>query len=155
MTALKVGDRAPAFALSDQSGAPVRLADFKGEKVLVYFYPKANTPGCTAQACSVRDEQPKLGALGIRAVGISPDKPPALEKFDAKYDLGFPLLSDPDHQVAEAFGAWGERVRFGKKAAGIIRSAFLLDEAGRVLAAFVPVKPDETVPKVKAALDSD
>lgn len=152
MKILGKGEKAPQFELRDQSGAPVSLSDFQGERLLVYFYPKADTPGCTVQACSIRDNRPDLRGLGVRAIGISPDQPEALEKFDAKYALGFELLSDPDHSVAEAYGAWGERNLYGKRTHGIVRSAFLLDETGQVIDAWVPVKPEETVPKVKAAL---
>src|SRR5947209_11178406 len=102
---LKPGDKAPAFTLLDQSGVKVKLSDFKGRKVLVYFYPRADTPGCTAQACGLRDVRGDVGDTAV--VGISPDKPAAQAKFDAKYSLGFPLLSDLDHAVAEAYGAWG------------------------------------------------
>lgn len=102
MPCLAAGDKAPAFSLPDQNGNTVRLADFAGKKLLVYFYPKADTPGCTRQACSIRDALPNLAATGIAAVGVSPDKPAALKKFDEKYSLGFPLLSDPDHTDADS-----------------------------------------------------
>lgn len=154
MGQLKRGDKAPKFDLSDQDGNKVRLADFKGRKVLVYFYPKANTSGCTKQACSVRDAEPDLTAAGVAAVGISPDKPDQQKKFDEKYGLGFPLLSDPDHAVAEAYGAWGEKKMYGKTYEGIIRSSFLVDETGTIVDAWYKVKPADTVPKAKEALDS-
>src|SRR3954463_14323155 len=115
----EAGDRAPAFNLSDQAGNKVRLSSFKGRKVLVYFYPKADTPGCTTQACGLRDV---LGDIGDAAVvGVSPDKPAAQKKFDTKYALGFPLLSDPDHEVAEAYGVWKEKSMYGRKYMGIER----------------------------------
>ena len=111
--ALTPGDKAPAITLLDQHGEKVKLADFKGRKVLVFFYPKADTPGCTTQACGMRDI---LGDIGDTAVlGISPDKPAKQAKFDEKYGLGFPLLADEDHAVAEAYGAWGEKSMYGKK----------------------------------------
>src|SRR5213080_754791 len=116
---LKSGDKAPTFALEDQSGATVKLGDFKGRKVLVYFYPKADTPGCTTQACGLRDIIKKVGDTEI--IGISPDQPEAQAKFDKKYKLGFPLLSDPDHIIAEKYGVWGEKSMYGKKYMGIIR----------------------------------
>ncbi len=144
MTKLKQGDQAPAFTLPDQSGEPVSLSDFAGQKVLVYFYPRADTPGCTKQACSVRDNAPRLTQAGIVTLGISPDKPEAQSKFDLKYSLGFKLLSDPDHQVAAAYGAWGEKKMFGKVGEGIIRSSFLIDEQGRVQEAWYKVKPEAT-----------
>src|SRR5688572_16806670 len=108
MDRLAPGDRAPAFSLPDQDGTTVRLAGFKGRKLLVYFYPKADTPGCTAQSCSVRDAREDLSGLGVDVVGISPDAPTKQGRFDQKYSLGFPLLADTEHAVAEAFGVWGE-----------------------------------------------
>src|ERR1044072_1336602 len=125
-TKLAVGDKAPAFTLEDQDGTKVKLSSFKGRKVLVYFYPKADTPGCTTQSCLLRDIAGDIGDTAI--VGISPDKPDKQKKFDEKYSLGFPLLSDADHAVAEAYGVWGEKVNYGRKYMGIIRSAFLIDE---------------------------
>src|SRR4029453_18541397 len=116
---LKPGNKAPAFTLLDQDGNKVKLSDFKGRKVLVYFYPKADTPGGTKQACGLRDALPDLGDAAV--VDISPDKPAALAKFDTKYGLGFPLLSDPDHAVAEAYEVWGETKNYGRTYMGIIR----------------------------------
>ena len=131
MAQLKAGDRAPAFSLRDQNAQTVKLSGFKGRKVLVYFYPKANTSGCTAQACAVRDAMPDLSKLNVAAVGISPDAPEQQKKFDDKNGLGFPLLSDLDHKVAEAYGVWGEKSMYGRKYEGVIRSSFLVDEKGR------------------------
>ena len=153
MSALKQGDKAPAFSLTDQSGKRVKLSEFKGRKILVYFYPKADTPGCTTQACSVRDARPDFKKLDISFVGISPDAPEKQKKFAEKYDLGFPLLSDPDHTTAEAWGAWGEKTMYGKKYMGIIRSAFLVDEKGKIAQAWPKVSPKDTVPNVMAALE--
>jgi peroxiredoxin Q/BCP len=152
MTTLKKGAKAPAFSLADQSGNRVSLADFKGRKLLVYFYPKADTPGCTKQSCSVRDALPDLSSLGVAAVGISPDATKAQARFDEKFKLGFPLLADEDHAVAEAYGAWGEKSMYGKTYMGIVRSAFLIDERGKVMNAWSPVKPEATVPGVIEAL---
>lgn len=152
MNTLKAGDPAPDFKLLDQSGEEVRLADFRGKKLLVYFYPKADTPGCTKQACSIRDNRPDLSSLGIDVVGISPDKPDNQDKFDQKYNLGFPLLSDVDHRTAEAFGAWGEKKNYGKTYHGIIRSSFLIGEDGRIVDAWYQVKPEQTVEKALKAL---
>jgi peroxiredoxin Q/BCP len=146
MTRLQAGDVAPDFALHDQHGNTVRLADFRGRKVLLYFYPKADTPGCTRQSCSIRDHRQDLAGLEVDVLGISPDRPEEQAAFDAKYSLGFPLLADPDHAVADAWGTWGEKTSFGKTSTGIIRSSFLVDEDGRVERAWYGVKPEDTVP---------
>ena len=147
---LKTGDKAPALNLLDQSGNKVKLGDFKGRKVLVYFYPKADTPGCTQQSCGLRDIAGDVGDTAI--VGISPDKPTAQAKFDTKYSLGFPLLSDADHAVADAYGAWGEKSMYGKKYMGIIRSAFLIDEKGKIAEAWYKISPKDTPTNLLKAL---
>ncbi len=153
MSRLQQGDLAPSFELSDQHGRVVKLADLRGRLVLLYFYPKADTTGCTVQSCSVRDARAELEALGVEPLGISPDDASAQEAFDAKYGLGFPLLSDPDHAVAEAYGAWGEKTTSsGQRGVGIIRSSFLIDEEGRILEAWSPVTPEHTVPNALQAL---
>lgn len=154
MAHLNIGDPAPDFTLVEQEGKTVSLSDFKGKKLLLYFYPKADTPGCTKQACQIRDARAELADLGVAAVGISPDKPGAQKKFDGKYGLGFPLLSDSDHQAAQAYGAWGEKSMYGKKYEGIIRSSFLIDEKGKILGAWYKVKPENTVPLAKEVLAS-
>jgi peroxiredoxin Q/BCP len=147
---LKAGDPAPDFALSDQHGDTVRLPDFRGRKVLVYFYPRADTPGCTAQSCGLRDVADQIGETAI--IGISPDKPAAQEKFDTKYGLGFPLLSDEDHAVADAYGSWGEKSMYGKNYMGIVRSAFLIDEDGKVEQAWPKISPKDTPTNLLRAL---
>jgi peroxiredoxin Q/BCP len=152
MATLAVGDKAPAFALKDQHGKTVRLSQFKGRKVAVYFYPKADTPGCTQQSCNLRDARPDFKKLGIDVVGISPDSPEKQEKFDTKYKLGFTLLADEEHKAAEAFGVWGEKSLYGRKFMGIIRSAFLVDEKGKLAGVFYKVSPKDTVPKLKSVL---
>jgi len=152
MAQLKPQDKAPPFELLDQEGKTVKLADFKGRKVLLYFYPKADTPGCTTQSCSVRDAMPDLTKAGVAALGISPDSPDKQMKFDRKYNLGFPLLADTEHKVAEAYGVWGEKVSMGKTTIGIIRSSFLIDEKGRLVQAWYKVSPDDTVPNAQEAL---
>ncbi len=152
MAQLEVGDRAPAFTLLDQSGEKVKLSDFKGRKVIVYFYPKADTPGCTTQSCELRDHRKELTKLGAEVLGVSPDAPAKQAKFDAKYQLGFPLLADEDHAVAEKYGAWGEKSMYGKKYQGIIRSAFVIDEKGKIAGAFYKVSPKATVASVMSAL---
>jgi peroxiredoxin Q/BCP len=149
---LKPGDPAPPFSLPDQAGRTVRLADHRGRKVLVYFYPKADTPGCTTQSCDVRDAREDLASLGVDVLGISPDRPDAQARFDQKFTLGFPLLSDPDHAVADAYGVWGEKTSYGKTSVGIIRSSFLVSEDGTVRRAWYKVSPADTVPNARAAL---
>jgi peroxiredoxin Q/BCP len=152
MAKLNVGDKAPSFSLSDQDGKKVSLSDFKGRKLLLYFYPKADTPGCTKQGCSIRDASKELKKLDVAAVGISPDEPSRQKKFDDKYSLGFPLLSDPDHKVARAYGAWGKKSMYGKTYEGIIRSSFVIDETGKIIQASYKVKPLDTVPNATEAL---
>jgi peroxiredoxin Q/BCP len=147
---LTSGDKAPAFSLSDQHGNKVKLTDFKGRKVLVYFYPKADTPGCTQQSCGLRDIAGDVGDTAI--VGISPDAPAKQAKFDTKYSLGFPLLADEDHAVAEAYSVWGEKSMYGKKYMGIVRSAFLIDEKGKVADAWYKVSPKDTPANLLKAL---
>jgi peroxiredoxin Q/BCP len=152
MVVLEPGDVAPTFSLRDQHGKPVRLEDLRGRPVLVYFYPKADTPGCTIQSCDVRDHRVDLAGIGLEVLGISPDPPEDNLTFDHKFGLGFRLLSDPDHAVADAWGTWGERERDGRTFMGIIRSSFLLDEEGLVRHAWYRVAPEDTVPNALAAL---
>ena len=146
---LKPGDKAPAFTLLDQDENKVTLSKFKGRKVLVYFYPKADTPGCTKQACGLRDVMPKVGDTVV--LGISPDKPGKQKKFDDKYSLGFPLLADEDHAVAEKFDVWTEKSMYGRKYMGIERSTFVIDPEGKLKAEFRKVKVDGHVDEVLAA----
>ena len=153
MARLEVGDKAPRFSLLDQHGDRVKLTGFKGSQLVVYFYPKANTSGCTTQSCALRDAEPDLGNLGASVVGISPDAPAAQLKFDEKHDLGFPLLADEDHSVAEAWGTWAEKSMYGRKYMGIVRSAFVIDAKGTIAAAFYKISPAKTVPEVLAALE--
>ena len=147
---IEPGEKAPDFTLPDQDGNDVSLSDYAGRTVVLYFYPKADTPGCTTQACGLRDV---LGDIGDTAVlGISPDKPAKQKKFDDKYNLGFPLLADEDHAVAESYGAWGEKSMYGKKYMGIIRSAFLIDEAGKIQEAWPKISPKDTPANLLKAL---
>ena len=152
MARLQPGDKAPGFRLKDQSGKTVKLSDFKGKKLLVYLYPKASTPGCTTQSCSVRDHRSALSRRGVKVVGISPDLPAAQERFDDRHGLGFPLLPDSDHAVAEAYGAWGPKTFMGRKYDGIIRSSFLIGPTGKVVEAWYKISPKDTVPRLLAAL---
>ncbi len=135
---------APNFTLLSDTGETVSLSDFRGKKVVLYFYPKADTPGCTTQACAVRDAYPVITEKDAVVIGISPDDPAALAKFRAKYELPFILLSDPDHKVAEAYGAWGERQLYGKSHMGILRSHFAIDAEGRFIERALNVKPEST-----------
>ncbi|NLE02317.1 MAG: thioredoxin-dependent thiol peroxidase [Fibrobacter sp.] len=153
MSELKKGDTAPGFELKDQDNKIVKLSDFRGRKLLVYFYPKALTPGCTTQSCEVRDAKSTFKQKGVDVLGISPDLPEKQGQFDSKYTLGFPLLSDPDHKVAEAYGVWGEKSMYGKKYMGIIRSSFLIDEKGKIISSWYKVSPKDTVPNAQLALD--
>ena len=150
MATLSAGDAAPGFSLQDQSGRKVTLRSLRGRHALVYFYPKADTPGCTKQACGLRDIAAQVGDTAI--VGISPDPPSRQARFDEKYGLGFPLLSDQDHAVAEAFGVWGERSMYGRTYMGIVRSAFLIDEKGRVTRAWYKISPADTPKRLLEAL---
>ncbi len=147
---LETGDKAPAFTLVDQHGSKVKLSQFKGQKVLVYFYPKADTPGCTTQACGLRDVLPKVGDTAV--IGISPDKPDKQKRFDDKYGLGFPLLADEDHAVAEAYDVWQEKSMYGRKYMGILRSAFLIDEKGKIEHAWYKISPKDTATNLLKSL---
>ena len=140
----KEGTIAPDFTLTADDDQEVSLSDFRGKKVILYFYPKANTPGCTKQACAIRDVYPDIDGQGAVVIGISPDPPEKLVKFRAKHHLPFFLLSDPEHKVAEAYGAWGEKKMFGKTYMGIIRSHFGIDEEGRLMEVKLKVKPQMT-----------
>jgi peroxiredoxin Q/BCP len=150
---LEAGQAAPNFTLSDQDGTEVSLSDLRGQTVVVYFYPRADTPGCTTQACGVRDREADYGAAGARVIGISPDEPQALKKFAGKYDLGFTLLADPDHSVADAYGAWGEKSMYGKKYMGMLRSTFIVDADGKIARVFPKVQPKKHDDLVLKALD--
>ena len=141
---IEPGTIAPDFTLTADDGSTVSLHDLRGRNVVLYFYPKANTPGCTRQACAIRDVYPDLSGHDVVVIGISPDPPQRLLKFRAKYDLPFILLSDPDHAVAEAYGAWAEKKSFGKTYEGITRSHLSIDRQGRVVEAKRKVKPEST-----------
>lgn len=155
MAKLSVGDKAPPFSLSSQNGKIVSLSDFKGKKLLLYFYPKADTPGCTKQACSIRDASGQLKKLGVSVIGISPDESSKQKKFDENYKLGFLLLSDTDNKVAKAYGAWGKKSMYGKTYEGIIRSSFVIDGQGKIVQASYKVKPLDTVPNATKSLQQD
>ncbi|MGB0677304.1 MAG: thioredoxin-dependent thiol peroxidase [Ilumatobacteraceae bacterium] len=144
------GSAAPNIKLLNQDGDTVALSSFKGRKVLIYFYPKADTPGCTTQSCALRDIAEEIGDTVI--IGISPDAPVKLKKFDDKYSLGFTLLSDEDHAVAEQFGVWVEKSMYGRKYMGVQRSSFLINEKGRIERAWPKISPKDTPTQLLKAL---
>ena len=152
MTRLAPGDTAPDFTLPDADGKDVSLSDFRGRRVVVYFYPAAMTPGCTTQACDFRDSLSSLAASGVDVVGISPDKPEKLAKFRERDSLTFPLLSDPSRSVLEAYGAYGEKTMYGKKVTGVIRSTFVVDPEGKIEQAQYNVKATGHVAKLRRDL---
>lgn len=138
----EIGSKAPSFSLLSDAGHPVTLAQWKGSPLVLYFYPKDDTPGCTRQACAFRDRRDQLQQLGVQVLGVSTDALQSHEKFRDKYELNFPLLSDPDHRVAEAYGAWREKNMYGKKSFGIQRSTFLIDADGKIARVWKRVKVD-------------
>jgi peroxiredoxin Q/BCP len=149
---LAPGDRAPDFTLPDADGAPVSLAALRGQRVIIYFYPAAMTPGCTKQACDFRDSEQALAAAGLTVLGISPDSPARLAKFREKESLNFPLLSDRDHATGEAYGAYGEKMMYGKKSVGVIRSTFVVGADGRIEQALYGVKATGHVARLRKEL---
>ena len=149
---LKVGDKAPAFSLPDADGKKVSLADYRGRKVIVYFYPAASTPGCTKEACDFRDNLGELNDAGLDVVGISPDKPEKLAKFRDNEKLTFALLSDPDRTVLAAWGAYGEKMMYGKTVQGVIRSTFVIDAKGKIEVAQYNIKATGHVAKLRRDL---
>ncbi len=149
----KIGETAPDFALTNQDGQTVRLSDFRGKKVVLFAYPKAGTSGCTTQACGFRDQFPKLQANNVVVLGISPDEPGLQKKWQTAENLPYDLLSDPDHQVLEAWGVWGEKSMYGKKYMGVIRSHWVIDENGVVIDAQIGVSPTDSVERAVARLE--
>jgi len=150
---LKPQDKAPDFDLLNQGNKKVSLSTFRGRKVLLFFYPKAGTPGWKKQAVSLRDAGQHLAKLNVAILGISPDKPNTQKKFDEKNDLGFPLLSDPNHEVAEQYGVWNQEDNFLKKLLGVTRSSFLIDETGKIMAVWYKISPLDTVPEALKVLE--
>jgi len=153
MGKLEPGDKAPAFTLPDQDGAEVSLKDFAGSQVVVYFYPRDDTPGCTKEACQFNDNLHAFSKAGVPVLGISADKAEKHQAFRAKFGLTFPLLTDTDHQVGEKYGAWGEKTLYGKKTIGVIRSTFLIGANGRIERAWYHVKADGHAAKVLAEIE--
>jgi len=150
----KPGDMAPDFEATTDTGETVRLSDYRGQRVVLYFYPKDDTPGCTKQACSFRDNYAEFNARGAVVLGVSSDPQSSHVKFKQKYGLPFTLIVDEDHSIAEAYGVWGEKKMLGKSYMGIIRSHFVIDEDGRILDAAVNVGPEASVEKALATLEA-
>jgi thioredoxin-dependent peroxiredoxin len=149
---LEAGDIAPDFSLPDQNGEEVTLSDYRGRTVVLYFYPRADTPGCTTQACGVRDHAADYEAAGATVIGVSPDPVPAVSGFADRYSLRFPLLADADHAVADAYGTWSERRMYAKTYWGVSRSTFIIDPDGRIARVFGKVSPKTHDEEVLAAL---
>jgi peroxiredoxin Q/BCP len=149
---VETGKPAPDFALRSDSGETVRLSDLRGHPVVVYFYPRDDTPGCTTQACAIRDSWGEFERAGATVLGVSPDSPESHQKFRAKLSLPFPLLADEDHAVAEAYGVWAEKSMYGRTYMGILRSAFLVDEKGKLAEVWYKISPKDTPTNLLAAL---
>ncbi len=152
MTHLKEGDSAPDFQGIDQDGNPISLSDFKGKKLVLYFYPKDNTPGCTAEACNLRDHYMELTSRGYEVVGVSPDSPRRHQNFINKYGLPFRLIADEDHRIAQAYGVWGEKKMYGRTYQGIYRTTFVIDENGTIVAVFPKVDVKHHAEQILGAL---
>lgn len=152
MSDLNVGAMAPEFTAITESGETVTLRDYRGKRVVIYFYPKDDTPGCTTQACGFRDNYPVIEEKNAVVLGVSPDSAKSHTKFKTKFNLPFTLLVDEDHAIAEAYGVWVEKSMYGKKYLGIERSHFVIDEEGRIVEAKVKIKPEESVASALAAL---
>lgn len=152
MAKLAPGDPAPPFSLPADDGRTVSLADFRGKKVVLYFYPKDDTPGCTTEACGFRDSWAEVVRAGAVVLGVSPDGVSSHARFRKKHALPFPLLADPDHRVAEAYGAWGEKTLYGRKHQGVLRTTFIIDEGGRIARVFERVQPAGHAADVLASL---
>ena len=152
---LNSGDHAPDFTLPDQAGNPVTLSSFRGKTVILYFYPKADTPGCTTQACGIRDHRADYERADAIVLGVSPDSPKAIAKFDDKYGLGFPLLGDEEHKVAEAYGVWVQKSMYGRKYMGMERSTFVIGPDGVITDVVRKVKPGEHDKLVLGALSTE
>lgn len=150
---IKEGDAAPDFTVKDQNGADVKLSDLRGQKIVLYFYPKDDTPGCTKQACSLRDGFSTFETRGIKILGISPDSEASHQKFISKFDLPFTLLADTNHQIADAYGSYGEKKFMGKTYTGVLRKTFLIDETGKIKKIFDKVKVEEHGEEVLRAFD--
>lgn len=153
MVSLKPGDLAPDFELLTDAGTPLRLSSLRGRPVVLYFYPRDDTPGCTTEACGLRDGFAAFARAGVTILGVSPDNAASHARFSAKYALPYPLLADEGHRVAERYGVWGEKTFMGKKHMGILRTTFLIDHAGRIRRVFENVKPEGHAAEILAALE--
>ena len=153
MTTLKIGEPAPDFRLPADNGTTVSLADFRGKKVILYFYPKDDTPGCTSQACGFRDAYPQIEEKNAVVIGVSPDSVKSHQKFKTKYDLPFLLVADEDHQLAEAYGVWGEKSMYGKTYMGVTRSHFVIDEHGKLADVQGKISPADSVSQALKMLE--
>jgi peroxiredoxin Q/BCP len=157
MTHLQEGDKAPAFTGKDAGGNKISLADYKGKKLVLYFYPQDDTPTCTVQACNLRDNDALLRAAGFSIIGVSPDDEKAHQKFEAKFGLPFPLIADPDHKIIDGYGVWGEKQLYGRKYMGLNRTTFLIDEKGVIRKIFLKPKSKqhaEEIVKAWSALEA-
>jgi peroxiredoxin Q/BCP len=152
--ALEVGDKAPNFSGEAQGGKTISLDDFKGQKLALYFYPKDDTPGCTKEACNLRDNIAGLKAKNIAVVGVSPDNPAKHDKFIEKYSLPFPLIADTEKEILQAYDAWGEKSMYGKKYMGVLRKTYLIDEEGKIQAVIGKVKTSDHASQILSALDN-
>lgn len=152
MITLAIGDKAPAFSAKDQHGKTVKLADFKGKKIVLYFYPQDLTPTCTVEACNLRDNYALLRQHGLEVLGVSPDDETSHQKFIAKHELPFTLLADTDHKIIDAYGVWGEKQLYGRKYMGLHRTTFLIDEKGKILHIFAKPKSKEHAEEILAVL---
>ena len=150
---VSIGDIAPDFELLDSEGKPEKLSDFRGQKIVLFFYPKAGTSGCTTQACGFRDSFPIIQAADATVIGVSPDEPPALEKWKANEKLPYMLLSDPNHAVADRYGVWGEKKMYGRSYMGIIRSHFIIDEDGRIVDVQIKISPKNSIKQALTSLE--
>ncbi len=153
MTHLKEGDPAPPFEGTDQHGNTVRLSDYKGKKLILYFYPKDNTPGCTAEACNLQDHQNELLEKGYAVVGVSPDSIKSHQNFAGKYNLTFPLIADPEKKILNDYGVWGEKKNYGRTYMGVHRTTFVIDEEGKILKIFTKVKTKEHTEQILKELE--
>ena len=150
---LKIGDKAPEFTAKNQEGNDINLADYKGKKVILYFYPKDNTPGCTAEACNLRDNYANLNTKGFEVIGVSPDSEKSHQNFIGKYDLPFNLIADTDKEILKAYGAWGLKKNYGKEYEGVLRTTYVIDEEGKIEKVFNKVNTKDHTEQILQAME--